>query len=61
MPNLAKEDTAFGMNGIDDGFPCFHLLFRPYARRVGVPSGWDGMRMSRVIWRWRWKWKRTRI
>jgi len=49
MPNLAKEDTAFGMNGIDDGFPCFHLLFRPYARRVGVPSGWDGMRMSRVI------------
>jgi len=38
VPNLTKEDTAFGVNSIDDGFPCFHLLLRPYARRVGIPS-----------------------
>jgi len=37
VPNLTEEDTAFGVNGIDDGFPCFHLLFGPYARRVRVP------------------------
>jgi len=36
VPNLAEEDTAFGVDGIDDGFPCFDLLFRPYPGRFRV-------------------------
>jgi len=36
VPNLTEEDTAFGMNGIDDGFPCFDLLSGPYAGCVGI-------------------------
>jgi len=35
VPNLAEEDAAFGVNGVDDGFPCLDLVFGPYAGRVG--------------------------
>jgi len=36
VPNLTEEDAAFGVNGVDDGFPCFHVLSGPYAGRVRV-------------------------
>ena len=38
MPNLAEEDTALGVNSVDDGFPGFNLLFGPYSRSVRVPT-----------------------
>ena len=37
MPKLTKEDSTFGMNSIHDGFPCFNLLFCPYARCIRIP------------------------
>jgi len=42
VPNLREEDAAFGVNGVDDGFPCFDLLSGPYAGRVRVALGGVG-------------------
>ncbi|WVZ81973.1 hypothetical protein U9M48_029296 [Paspalum notatum var. saurae] len=36
MPNLAEEEGALAMDGVDDGLPCLDLLLRPDAGRLRV-------------------------
>lgn len=36
MPNLTEENTAFGVDGIDNGFPSLNMVFSPYARGLRI-------------------------
>ena len=42
MPNLAEEDPAFPVDGVDDGLPCLDLLLRPYAGDLQEPQRGGG-------------------
>lgn len=37
VPELAKEDAAERVNGVDDWLPCFYLFFTPYPWHVFIP------------------------
>lgn len=56
MPNLTEENTAFGVDGIDNGFPSLNMVFSPYARglrialsRVRDASGFSNEKASALL------------